>query len=99
MAAIQVTVRLLFHCVAWNLRATSDFLGTKERGEDFCMDVWGEEGENTLNSEGQTSRTGETKETVECVMYPLPSLSIKLLVNDSLSLRILKSSDTVCVSS
>lgn len=46
VAAIQVTVRLLFHCVAWNLRATSDFLGTKEQGEDFCMDVWGEEGEN-----------------------------------------------------
>ena len=48
VAALQITRRLLFCCVEWNLRATADLLRTKEGKRGFQRGcVVEEEGENT----------------------------------------------------
>lgn len=48
MAALQITRKLLFCCVGWNLRATADFLRTKEGKRGFHRGcAVEEEGENT----------------------------------------------------
>lgn len=45
VTAVQITVRLLFCCVGWNLRASADFLRTKEGERGFQSGCVGEEEE------------------------------------------------------
>ena len=48
VATIQITRRLLFCCEGWKLRATADFLRTKEGKREISEGCEGEEeGKNT----------------------------------------------------
>lgn len=63
VAAVQITRRLLFCCVGWNLRARADFLRTKAEERGFLSGCVGEqEGENTRNLSGTGASHREREE-------------------------------------
>lgn len=59
MATVQIIRRLLFCSVGWKLRATADFLRTKEGKREFQRDVRVKRKEKIPETWGQVGKSRE----------------------------------------